>query len=330
MASVSNVKGALLEELILHLLKGSGYVTIDGKGTDKTLEERNGMLWVKGRGEQHQIDAVADYKFSPPFSNPQRLLVEGKCEARPIGLPIVRNSVGVHKDVSEFFIPDPLTDRLLRQRYHYQCAIFSSSGFSKQAQNFAYAQDVILLDLGAGLFRRIVGALNGITKDDVEPELSIPNLRRLFRRFLRREVHETAMPYSESVGAAITNSAALANQIGFVGIGMINGIFPIFLVPESADVHRLLLNQTEIPCRIRIENREFRFETDNQVLFRFSIPEELFKKCFDKGEFDQGAALNMKQQYLNRTEVSVFSNSNLHKCILSLDPNWLNQIRDNI
>lgn len=183
MPSVGNVKGALLEELALFLLSNSGYRTVERVGKDRTMRRHRGALWVKGRGEWHQIDAIADYRFSPPFSHPQRLLVEAKCEAKSVSLGVIRNSVGVHKDVSEFFVPDE-NDKIVRQRYHYQCAVFSGSGFSPHAQNYAYAQDIFLLDLNAGPFAPIIQSLNSLRENDIDDDLNLPAIRRLFRRKL--------------------------------------------------------------------------------------------------------------------------------------------------
>lgn len=56
---------------------------------------------VKGRGGEHQIDAIADFIVHQPFSYPQRLLVEAKCYSNKVRLPVIRNAAGVLKDVNE-------------------------------------------------------------------------------------------------------------------------------------------------------------------------------------------------------------------------------------
>src|SRR5206468_8075613 len=96
----------LLEEAVLFLLRVSGYRTIEQAGRDATLHDGHSGLEVRGRGSHHQIDAVADYIVPQPFANPSRLLVEAKCyPTRIVGLEVLRNSVGVLKDVSEFWVP---------------------------------------------------------------------------------------------------------------------------------------------------------------------------------------------------------------------------------
>src|SRR5688572_10214575 len=136
MASTHQVRGVLLEEAVLMLLRAAGYRTVTDVGLDPTLGTCSAGLTVQGRGSCHQIDAVADLRIGQPFSNPQRLLVEAKAysDHRPIGLPIVRGTVGVLKDVSEFWVART-PGKPPVGRYHYQAAIFSSSDFTSDAQD---------------------------------------------------------------------------------------------------------------------------------------------------------------------------------------------------
>src|SRR5258707_15450260 len=106
MADISGIRGMLLEEAILYLLRVSGYRTLEilTPGNDPTIHgDCYSGLKVLGRGGVHQIDAIADFTITLPFSYPHRLLVEAKCysDDRPIGIEFVRNAVGVLKDVGE-------------------------------------------------------------------------------------------------------------------------------------------------------------------------------------------------------------------------------------
>jgi hypothetical protein len=78
MASVNHVRGVLLEEAILMLLRASGYRIVTTAAADPTLSEGPAGLNVKGRGGEQQIDGIADLRIGQPFSNPQHLLVEAK------------------------------------------------------------------------------------------------------------------------------------------------------------------------------------------------------------------------------------------------------------
>jgi hypothetical protein len=162
----------LLEEAVLHLLRRSGYRTVDTCASDPTLCTLAAGLGVRGRGCSHQIDAIADFIVHQPFSNPQRLLVESKCYEfnHRIGIDVVRNAIGVLKDTSEFWAvgPGPIAGR---RRYHYQYAIFSASPFTSSAQKYAFAQDVHLFPLDRSTYvRPIVAAI----RDAVPAELHLP------------------------------------------------------------------------------------------------------------------------------------------------------------
>src|ERR1051326_2261187 len=135
------IRGLLLEEAVLYLLRQSGYRTVLSKGVDETLEDDpSGALFVRGRGTRHQIDAIPDYFVQPPFSNPARLLVEAKFydSTTRVGLTVVRNAAGTVNDVSEYFVPVP-GKQALKRRYHYQYAVVSATDFSPRTQDYAYA-----------------------------------------------------------------------------------------------------------------------------------------------------------------------------------------------
>ena len=100
MPKAAQIRGMLLEEVLLFLLKISGYRTIETiEPNDSTLGLSAAGLEVKGRGANHQIDAIADFEITPPFTYPLRLLVEAKCYKNngTVGIEIVRNALGVLK-----------------------------------------------------------------------------------------------------------------------------------------------------------------------------------------------------------------------------------------
>ena len=96
MTTVSNVKGMILEEIVLFLLDNSGYMAVTVENDDsQLLKNGHSRLELAGRRVNHQIDVIADFSVILPFVYPMRLLIEAKCNATaPIGLPCVRNSLG--------------------------------------------------------------------------------------------------------------------------------------------------------------------------------------------------------------------------------------------
>lgn len=151
MANIPQIRGVLLEEAILYLLEKVGYEIIDVDPTvpDSSLRAGRAGLEVRGRGSWHQIDALASFISSPAFMYPLRLMVEAKCykKDRPVGIDVARNAVGVLKDISENYFS--MTRRggseIQIPRFNYHSAIFSTSGFTSGAAEYALAHQVFLI-----------------------------------------------------------------------------------------------------------------------------------------------------------------------------------------
>src|ERR1035438_7248250 len=125
---LSAARGAILEELVLYLLKMVGYRVVEAP-SEGTRGGHSG-LEVKGRGAWHQIDALAAFDLTPAFMYPLRLMVEAKCYSSrsPVGIEVVRNSVGVLKDIAEnyfTFLPSRGDQTAIPvPRFNYYSAIF--------------------------------------------------------------------------------------------------------------------------------------------------------------------------------------------------------------
>ncbi|WP_101756885.1 hypothetical protein [Oceanicoccus sp. KOV_DT_Chl] len=177
------LRGMLLEEAILYILSKTGYTPIFEKNGDSSLNDGSSGLEIYGRGAKHQIDAVADFQYTPPFCNQQRLLIEAKFKDSKTGIEIVRNAAGVHKDVSEYWVVDNISGRrVASKRFHYLYAIFSKEDFSKPAQDYAYAQDIFLLPLKNNtLFRPIISAIDAVSFDELDNKPKLSVVRKLVR-----------------------------------------------------------------------------------------------------------------------------------------------------
>lgn len=196
MAGKAQIGGMLLEEAILRLLGGCGYKPVGSPIGDPTLKKGSAGIEVKGRGCDHQIDAIADFLIHQPFSNPQRLLVEAKCTGGTVGVQVVRNAFGVLRDVSEFWVPGDnggeeadRSNRSSRSRYHYQYAVFSSTQFSAPAQDYAFAQDIYLLPLrGNDFFRPVIRAIDDLAEEKADRlEEPLGDYRQRVRSWLDRQ-----------------------------------------------------------------------------------------------------------------------------------------------
>ncbi|HVP96761.1 hypothetical protein [Methanoregula sp.] len=128
----AQAKGYLLEYEILRLLGDAGYIKV-----------KKGI--VRGRGANHQIDAYGVFLFPTAFIYPIRLLSEVKFYDETIGLEVVRNFVGVLKDIQENYIVNRFHQRNLQLRYTEAGCIFSATPFKQTAQEYAWAHNIFLV-----------------------------------------------------------------------------------------------------------------------------------------------------------------------------------------
>lgn len=327
------IRGLLLEEAVLHLLRSAGYMPIYGKGTDDTLEQEGGTLFVRGRGERHQIDAIADYRVQPPFSNPQRLLLEAKFyDGRQVGLTVVRNAVGVLNDVAQYFIAPPgHTARKLR--YHYQYGVVSATEFSKPSQRYAYAHDVFLIPLGASAcFHQLLQSIRATASDPVgrrdnrDGNEFAGRLRRMVREALQQPNVTGGGP--DGTLAALRQLIRACSELRFGVIAVTASGFPLFLAPTS----ELPLSELQDRIRVRIRwhsDQEGWYLTDERGrrLFSFDVPLELLELYAGRRELTPQRALDMKQQELNEMRAVVADGDSLRVIRFILDAPWLESLR---
>lgn len=152
MLSAEALRGYVLEEVLARLLNQSGYRLLveASQDIDALRDGRHGLL-ARGRGSDHQADALGELLIPTPFSLSIRLFVEAKFRADPIGISDLRNAQGVVTDVNEHFASDAPRDFPLR-RHHYRYALFSVSGFTEDAQRYALAHQISLIDLQGPAF----------------------------------------------------------------------------------------------------------------------------------------------------------------------------------
>jgi hypothetical protein len=157
MALSSQQRGRIFERFIRQILLNSGFniVPID----EPIIYQSSSGLMLQGLAQPHNTDVLMDPPFQIPFFFPSRLIVECKCYKQAIGLPVIRNVLGLREDVNSF---DIVTKEILekrkdyrrpglavfnRERYFYQVAVASLSGFTKPAQEFALVHRIPLINI---------------------------------------------------------------------------------------------------------------------------------------------------------------------------------------
>ena len=162
-------KGYLLESVLAKLLKVNGYDLV--KSTDNEDNEdneivnlpRNGLN-IKGRGAYHQFDSLGTFRITPPFTHPIRLFLEAKFyTSNKVGIDRVRMGIGILQDVNTNYSTVKMTNEELKlPKYNYNYAIFSTSGFTGDAQRLALAHKIKLIDLSSGYYSWIRDFINQI------------------------------------------------------------------------------------------------------------------------------------------------------------------------
>ncbi|MFG3301454.1 restriction endonuclease [Micromonospora chersina] len=187
MIALQVLSGYILEELLARLIQSAGYRLLVHERQDRfeLKNKSNGDLQVKGRGGVHQVDVLGEFTVVPAFSQPIRLFIEAKARKSVTGISAVRNAVGTVNDVNEAWMVDYSTNRVRR---HYRYGLFSTSGFSKPAQDYAIAHQISLIDLSGPEW---VGLVDGVNSSSEELLRRLPAdadhfpVRRL-RQHLRR------------------------------------------------------------------------------------------------------------------------------------------------
>ena len=326
---ITQLRGALLEEAILYMLKSSGYKPVVSERGDDTLHRGASGLEVKGRGSLHQIDAISDFMLTPPFSNPQRLLIEAKFYSSKIGLPLVRNATGVLKDVSENWVIDFDGGRkIAKKRYHYLYAIFSSSDFSKPAQDYAYAQDIYLLPLRrSAYFSPVIQSIENVETRTYPPMQSVRKYVRSRLLSEMNEIGENEIPSEMKVLLDGLINVCMRQSFGF--ITMFGGRFPAFLM-ASPDF-RPKYNEPSISVRIRMHDQTWFIEdTSDKKIFSFDLPEEIFALYATRGRLDREAVADIKSSMMREFYAFYRRDDELRLLRFKLDEEWFETIQRNL
>jgi len=342
---ISSVRGVILEELVLHLLTLVGYRVVVA-GEEGTRGGHSG-LEVRGRGEWHQIDALAAFDRTPAFMYPLRLMVEAKCYARsrPVGIEIARNAVGVLKDISENYFTYPSISagaEIQVPRFNYHSAIFSTSGYTSGAQRYAIAHQIFLIQYERiSLLQPVIDGL----LDMVVEHLS-PVARRAGEVQVSKKLREEIRNMLAANGDADWNSESALTRPGFTHVrehvvepllqisgsyfGMLQGKWPMHLLARYPLPTSAFDGRDEVLCKIYgRQSDRWSFSPVNSVegdekWFRleFDIPEEILEYV-KTARNDPQALAQVKQQQFSFLDLAGRIGGVYRQVRLRLDEEWL-------
>ena len=342
MATITQIRGALLEEAVLFLLNKIGYDTIGLRGIPprnvEQLRSGHSGLEVRGRGTWHQIDAFAIWRHSPAFMYPLKLIVEAKCynARRPVGVEVPRNVVGVLKDISEnYFTLKRRQGRFHAPRYNYAAAIFSTSGFTGGAIEYAVAHQVFLIQYeNVPAIQPLIDAIQSFDEDCIVTtgREAISAARGILRAWLNGlepdRKHEDALS-QRGIRLLHDSVVRACRNIGGSYFGMLQGRWPLHLLMHEP-LSPAAFERDSIRCKVIGEDRgEWRFVPvqarpgdDQWFELGFSLP-PLVAELVEQNWSDPVALADVKQQHFSYIDLSGVIGGIRRNIRLQLDRDWL-------
>jgi hypothetical protein len=336
--SISSIKGAMLEEVILHLLEKMGYSVIREKNGDSQLHDGSSGLEIQGRGSFHQVDALAQQTATLPFVYPLRLIVEAKCYklTHRIGIDVVRNLVGVLKDVSENHVHYslPRMGNVVdgNGRFNYVGAIFSTSGFTSGAARYALAHQVFLIQYkGNHNFQPISDILQEFDDDcflnsEQNHRGSSSKVRAVLRSVLRGEDYRENI-FSENGMQRVREISVVTSRIGGSYFGMLQGRW---LLSNSPIPSSHIINSDEIQCKVYgFQSTRWSFvpldgAEGDADWFRldFDLPAEIAELVQNSWD-DRVEVANLKRQHFSFIYISGIFDGIRRQIKLTLSEDWI-------
>lgn len=327
----------MLEEAILQLLRSAGYSPIEKAGHDPTLRVGSAGMEMIGRGAWHQADAIADFCIVPPFAHQPRLIIEAKCYSPeyPVGLSIIRNAVGVLKDVSEIWITSSASDKSTnKNRYHYQYSVFSASGYTSDAEQYAFAQDIYLITYQKSKYiSNVIDSIRSLNYQDFSASAwnSIDIDMKLLRQALRGNIKDSNRPITLNIPQTardkILDFINAVHRLPWTIFAVIGNRFPLHLIPAQDTT----INQIKELHRIKIKwDAQGWYILDSEsdrYLFSFDLPPKLFNLYADSGVLTATKALYLKSEMLNHFQAFVIEDFRIRVITFQIDEGWINEVR---
>lgn len=325
----SQARGYLLEIVISKLIENNGYTVIRREDGKEIIRKCNGLN-VKGRGGYHQFDTLGQFRITPPFVYPIRLFVEAKFyESEKVGIDRFRMGVGVLDDVNTNYSTVEIEEhQLSTEKFQYNYAIFSTSGFTKAAQRYAIAHKIHLIDLSGSEYYKTIYFINCIVDEldeifsdgnDCIPKDKFDLFKRLFcdailkrtnRNYILNMLHKR---YSCIISTLIKELYEYINS-QYLYLANTNSPYIIPLL-SNHDFHKLLNEKPHQEVYLTW-NREYpnnwtiTSEMNDDIRISFTLP-ELFRELLfsDKDVLDNNALYIKEHRMSNFAFITYFDNN---------------------
>lgn len=277
--------GKAFEILVKQTLLCAGFSQVPADGMYIFDKPAVGLM-IQGLAEAHNADVLLEPPVQTPFYSRTRLLIECKDHTRKVGLNTIRSALGLREDVNHFNIVDikELTARRNQKRnnltynfdrYTYQIAIASMSGFSIQGQNFAAAYRIPLIEFNKMPFWKDFCEQAGIFSEETLSQAEISE----------HEIIQVAGQIGSRMAIAITNSGQM------LFLYRVNG-----MLNQFGDYYSLHWRSVDSPWILRSADQEYLFQ----------LPDDIMKNWLEnaKTELDRKrSAIYCKEQSLSNMVV---------------------------
>lgn len=351
-----HLKGALLEYLVRKLLTNYGFTSV--KADDIYIYEDRGLFFINGKGAAHDADVLMDPPIQMPFSYPSRILFECKAYQK-IGLPVVRNALGLKYDINEFEIitKDSIEKRQAnrhadyaienRKRFNYQIGVATVGDFSAPAIEFATNNKIPLLSLKWFMNEETIGLIHSIDQtylNGISTELQseiysyLKDKNRNAESANRNQIAISFIQSDELIGDIIRyfNAVIKRSLVGLIETGDL-----IFLFANQPDSFELLENRINfdgLMAQIHNDPNEpnvwlltildNNLNSNRNPEFRLFIPERIMN-MWRQYNLDREIAIGLKQDFFSR--IFIFSEPRRNKLpffVVNIDRDWLNNYRN--
>ncbi len=287
--------GKAFELFVKYLLLNVGFSEVGSDGL-YIFDGSPGQM-IQGMGEAHNADVLLEPPVQTPFYAKSRILIECKDNKYPVNLNVLRSLLGLREDINNFNIVDrdELETRRTQnrrnstignnERYMYQVAAASLSGFSNQAQKFAATYRIPLIEFNKMPYWYKFNELFDICNDLIDPSNIQTHNHVTLSEVNEQNIIDLANEIGKRTAVAITNSGQL-----------------LFLYRENNDRNEF---QDQYELYWGTPNEPWRLKVGNYS-YLFQLPEEILKTWLESSstELDlRKNALNCKAEFLSNMVV---------------------------
>lgn len=310
---MASIKGRLFEFFVYRLLVACGFKPVNPDGLLVYIGSPG--LMVQGCGQPHNADVLLSPPIQTPFYYPTRLLVECKCYKQAIGLPQIRNALGLRDDINHFEIvtEDILINRRSNtstapksypvKRYVYQVAVASIDDFTNTAFPFAQAHRIPLISFSnSALFANIRDAIAEL--DEFVSRNNV--MSKQMDSYLCNVMLDSDIPASadrfdcNEWHTYIEEIERIANHIT---IGLLEDGTLLFLLQAEQTGNALYpLNAQYDGCTIHWsqENDSTWILNNRGMVYHFELPREIYYQWLRSEGKQRQQALQIKRAYFSK------------------------------